>query len=213
VKKILKHEFLKVIGDYMLVETPLARADMCLLFGGEKADYLADHAADLYHKGYFPLIVVSGGVKTSKGEIEACQMRDRLIARGVPEDAILVEDQATNTGENVLYTRKLLAKEGRLAGIHSVLGIGQIHASRRFIMTLERHWPKAVKMFTSPNTFGASRDKWYSDRDFRHAVMREFRKIPKYKARDIIREVDMDELKARIARCPAPRPPQPPSPG
>ena len=72
--KKLTAEFLKEIGEYMLVETPLARADLCLLFGGERADELANHAADLYHQGYFSLVVVSGGVKTSKGMLEAEQM-------------------------------------------------------------------------------------------------------------------------------------------
>ena len=63
--KKLSKEFLKAVGEYMLVETPLAKADLCLLFGGERADELAARAAELYHQGYFPLIVVSGGVKTS----------------------------------------------------------------------------------------------------------------------------------------------------
>src|SRR4051812_2476411 len=97
--KKLSAEFLKKAGEYMLVETPLAKADMCLVFGGEQADALATRAAELYHQGYFPLIVVSGGVPTSKGTLECNQMHDRLVALGVPETAIRIEDQATNTGE------------------------------------------------------------------------------------------------------------------
>ncbi|MEZ0225110.1 MAG: YdcF family protein [Alphaproteobacteria bacterium] len=208
----LAEEFLKRIGDYMLVETRLAKADLCLLFGGEQATALADHAADLYHKGYFPLIIVSGGVPTSKGTLECDQMHDRLVARGVPEEAIRVENKATNTGENVLYTMRMLKKAGDFGKIHSVLGIGQIHGSRRFLMTLEKHWPSVTKMFTAPNTFSADRDKWYSDRSFRQAVIREFRKIPKYKARGIISEIDLDDLNDKIARRPQPKPPAPPQP-
>lgn len=210
--KKLAEEFLKKVGEYMLVETRLAKADMCLLFGGEQATALADHAADLYHKGYFPMIVVSGGVPTSKGTLECDQMHDRLVALGVPEEAIRVENRATNTGENVLCTMELLKKTKEFGKIHSVLGIGQIHGSRRFLMTLERHWPSVTKMFTAPNTFGADRDKWSSDRTFRNAVLREFWKIPKYKARGIISEIDMDDLNDKIARRPLPKPPAPPQP-
>jgi uncharacterized SAM-binding protein YcdF (DUF218 family) len=210
--KKLTSEFLKKIGEYILVETRLAQADMCLLFGGEQATALADHAADLYHKGYFPLIVVSGGVPTSKGTLECDQMHDRLVALGVPEAAIRIEDQATNTGENVLFTMQLLKKTGEFDKIHSVLGIGQVHGSRRFLMTLEKHWPSVTKMFTSPNTFKVSREDWHKDKVFRHAVLREFEKIPKYKARGIIAEVDIDVLNAKIAAAPQPKPPAPPSP-
>jgi hypothetical protein len=211
--KKLAAAFLKHIGDYMLVETPLARADMCLLFGGSRADELAARAAELYHQGYFPLIICSGGVLTPKGEVEAYQMRDVLLAKGVPDGAILVEDKATNTGENVLYTKQLLKDLGRLKDIHSVLGIGQIHGSRRFLMTLERHWAGVTKMFTAPNYFPVSREDWHQDKTFRAAVLREYRKIPKYKARDIIREVDMEALKVKIGSRPPPVPPAPPAPG
>lgn len=202
--KRLSKEFLKAVGEYMLVETPLAKADMCLLFGGERADALATHAAKLYHQGYFPLIVVSGGVKTSKGEMEAFQMFDVLRKNGVPADAILIEDKATNTGENVTYTMDLLKAEGKFKDIKSVIGIGQIHGSRRFLMTLERHWPEVLKMFTTPNYFPVSREDWLQDKTLRRAVIREYRKIAPYKARGLIREVDIKKLEKQIAKQPQP---------
>lgn len=211
--KKLSKEFMKAVGEYMLVETPLAKADLCLLFGGERADELATRAAELYHQGYFPLIVVSGGVKTSKGELEAFQMFDVLRKNGVPASAILIEDKATNTGENVTCTMELLKKEGKFKDIKSVLGIGQIHGSRRFLMTLERRWPQVLKMFTAPNYFPVAREDWLQDRTFRRAVIREYKKIPKYKIRGLIREVDMDKLAKEIAKQPQPAKIKPPKYG
>lgn len=205
----LSAAFLKEVGEYMLVETPLARADVCLVFGGERADELALHAASLYHKGYFGLIVVSGGVPTAKGALEAEQMKDVLVKNGVPADIILVEDKATNTGENVINSMALLDRNKGLSNIKSVMGIGQIHGSRRFLMTLERHWPNVTKMFTAPNYYPVSREDWHSDKQFRADVLREYAKIAPYKARDLIREVDMDKLAAQINR----RGPVPPSIG
>jgi uncharacterized SAM-binding protein YcdF (DUF218 family) len=204
--KKLSKEFLKAVGEYMLVETPLAKADLCLLFGGERADELATRAAELYHQGYFPLIVVSGGVKTSKGELEAFQMYDVLVKNGVPTSAILIEDKATNTGENVTCTMDLLKKEGKFEDIKSVIGIGQIHGSRRFLMTLERRWPKVLKMFTAPNYFPVSREDWMEDKTFRKAVIREYKKIAPYKVRGLIREVDLEKLEKQIAKQPKPEP-------
>ena len=212
--KKLSAEFLKSVGDYMLVETPLAKADLCLVFGCEQADVLTTRAAELYHKGYFPLIVVSGGVLTSKGMLEAHQMHDRLVALGVPEDAIRVEDKATNTGENVNFSMDLLKTTGEFDKVKSILAVGQVHAARRFLMTLEKQWPDPVKMLTAPDTFPVPRKDWYTDRKFRHAVLRELRKIPKYKVRGFIREINLTSMAKKIADLPqpGPQPKRPPPP-
>ena len=210
--KKLTVEFLKQIGDYLLVETPLARADVCIVFGNPHADHLAEHAAQLYHQGYFSLVVVSGGVATGDGRLEAHRMRDVLVAKGVPATRIIVEDRARNTGENVKFSMALLEKKKGLGNIDSVLAIGHIHAARRFLMTLERHWPQAVKMFSADNCFGVPREQWHTDPEFRRKVLSEFGKIAEYKARDFIREIDLADIKQRIAARPKPPPPRPPAP-
>ena len=167
-----KPDDIKHITDYMLVETALRPADLCFVFGGQNADHLADHAAKLYHQGLFKHIIVSGGVATDDGRLECDRMRDRLVEKGVPEDCILVENQATNTGENVTYGMQLLEKEIGLDNIGSIIGIGQIHASRRFLMTLEKHWPDVVKMFSTPNYYPVDKKDWHKDEKFRDDVMR-----------------------------------------
>jgi hypothetical protein len=198
--------FLKAAGDYMLVETPLAVADVCLLFGNARADDIANHAADLYAQGYFKRAVVSGGVPTDDGRLEAHRMRDVLIERGVPASAILVEDKATNTGENVMNTMELLKKSGELDAIKSVLGIGRMYAGRRFLMTLEKHWPQTIKMFSAPDHYGVPRDKFHLDQSFRTAVLREYRKIDPYKEKGFIADIDLDAMAKKIATLPKPTP-------
>ncbi|TVQ82293.1 MAG: YdcF family protein [Micavibrio sp.] len=193
----------KEIADYMLVETELRSADLCFVFGGQNADHLADHAAKLYHKGLFPKILVSGGVATDDGRMECDRMRDRLVKKGVPEDAILVENKATNTGENVKYGMALIEKKIGLKNVKSLIGIGQIHASRRFVMTLERHWPDVVKMFSTPNYYPVPRREFHKDEKFREDVIREFNKVAPYKQKDFIREVDFDKMAKRIQKLPS----------
>ena len=164
--KNLSTAFLKRIGDYLLVETPLACADACILFGNNThAAHLAEQAADLYKQGYFSLIVVSGGVPMADGRLEAHCMRDVLLANGVPASAILIEDKSTNTGENVVNTKALLEKQD--IAVKSVLAIGHIQGSRRFLMTLERHWPQVIKMFTTTNCYSVPKDLWYTDPVFK----------------------------------------------
>jgi uncharacterized SAM-binding protein YcdF (DUF218 family) len=195
--------FLKVIGDYLLVETPLARADACILFGGAYPACRAEKAAELYHLGYFDLIVSTGGVTVpGTGELESRFMSSVLTALGVPEDRILHEDRAQMTGENLLFSKDLLEP----LGARTVLGVGGIHAARRFLMTLERHWPQAAKMFAAANPYGVKPEDWHTHAEFRKDVFAEHAKIAPYKAQGLITEVDMDALKAKILTLPPPAP-------
>ena len=57
-------------------------------------------------------IVVTGSRGPGEEISEARCMADWLIARGVPEDRILLEEQADNTVENIQFSQKLLADKG-----------------------------------------------------------------------------------------------------
>ncbi len=207
----LSTEFLKYIGDYMLVETPLAKADICLVFGNHAhAAELADRAADLYKQGYFKLIVVSGGVPMKDGRLEADCMRDVLLARGVPASAILTEDKAQNSGQNIRYSRALLEKTFGTGAVKSILAVGHIHASRRFLMTIENDWPEVTKMFTTINCFSVPKNLWYTDPVFRQEVLDEYKKIAPYKAQGLIKEIDLKKINQEIAQLPKPASGPPP---
>jgi uncharacterized SAM-binding protein YcdF (DUF218 family) len=198
-------DLIKRAGDYMLVETPLARADICVLFGNPHADHLAEGAADLFDAGYFDRVIVSGGVLTDDGRTEAHRMRDVLVARGMPEKDIIVENLARSTIENVIYCMAALDEMGALGGINSLLGIGHMQASRRFLMTLERHWPEPVKMFTTSNCFGVPREHWHTSPELKHMVLDEYtRAVPGQLEKDFIREIDLAGMARRIAGLPPP---------
>ena len=71
-------------------------------------DYLEDHP-DL-------TIVVSGGQGPDEHISEAQCMYDYLTEQGVDGDQILLEDQSSNTWENIQYTQALLREKGIDAG-------------------------------------------------------------------------------------------------
>ena len=80
------------------------------------------YAAQLYHRGLAPQIIVSGGTSLRdtypQAETEADAMKNALILMGVPENAILKEDQSLNTRQNMAYSADLLQQRhlaGRLA--------------------------------------------------------------------------------------------------
>src|SRR6185437_7105467 len=72
------------------------------------------------------------------------------IARGmgVPEDRILIENQSTNTGENVLFTRRLLAE--RHLDPESFIVVQKPYMERRSYATFCKVWPEKRVIVTSP---------------------------------------------------------------
>jgi uncharacterized SAM-binding protein YcdF (DUF218 family) len=60
-----------------------------------------EHALELYRAGLAPLLVVTGGKAEGDRTTEAAAARRFAIDAGVPEDAILVEDQGRTTIESL----------------------------------------------------------------------------------------------------------------
>src|SRR4030095_13011792 len=103
----------KIIWDYHQLNHQLSRADAILvLCSHDKA--VAERGAQLYLEGWAPLLIFSGGLgaipRQMGTEPEADQFAAIAMAMGIPRDRILIENKSTNTGENVLFTKALLAE-------------------------------------------------------------------------------------------------------
>ena len=83
--------------------------DAALVLGGRLCEERAAAAAKLYHEGRVPFLVPSGGVEWERGTekiSEALYLARRLRADGVPEKAIIVENEARTTVENIAITTR-----------------------------------------------------------------------------------------------------------
>lgn len=112
---------------------------------------VAEHAAELYHKGIFPLIVFTGAnspttaARFPRGE--AVHYRESAIELGVPADAILIETLAKNTSENLTLTKSLLSEKGITP--KSVTLISRPYQQRRAFATCRKVWPSVEVQCTS----------------------------------------------------------------
>src|SRR5690606_12359375 len=102
-------------------------------------------------EGCAPLLVFSGGLGAITRELwsepEADQFARVALGMGVPEDRILVENRSTNTGENVLFTRRLLAERG-LDPRRFIL-VQKPYMERRSYATYRQFWPEKEALVTS----------------------------------------------------------------
>jgi uncharacterized SAM-binding protein YcdF (DUF218 family) len=67
---------------------------------------------------------------------------------GVPRERILIENQSTNTGENVILTRRLLAAKGLDPA--SFILVQKPYMERRAFATFRKVWPEKNIVVTSP---------------------------------------------------------------
>ncbi|MGW0923547.1 YdcF family protein [Streptomyces sp. NPDC002755] len=104
---------------------------------------VADTTVDLFRRGMMPLIVFTGATsRTTQDRMprgEAEHYRDRAIGLGVPDNVILVEPHARNTGQNITLSRALLEEHG--IDVSSVLLVSKPYEERRAYATARKLWP------------------------------------------------------------------------
>lgn len=142
---------LQVIWDYLRLGQTLRPADCIVGFGNFNTD-IARRAAELYHQGYAPKILFTGGLgRNTEGllpEPEAVRFAHVAMECGVPEADILIESHSSNTKENILFTRQLLEKN-KLPHRH-ILGVHQPFMERRITAAMGVYWPEVKFSVTSP---------------------------------------------------------------
>ena len=144
-------EPLQIIWDYLGLHQEPRKADIIVGFGNFNTD-IARRAAELYHQGYAPKILFTGGLgrntKTLFPEPEAVKFARVAMECGVPEDCIILEDKSTNTKENIEFTREILVS--RAIPHDHVLGVHQPYMERRITAALGIYWPELNFSVTSP---------------------------------------------------------------
>jgi len=102
---------------------------------------VATCAAELFESGIVPLVVFTGAnAPTTVDRFprgEAVHYREIALELGVPDEVILVEPAARNTGDNIAFTRRLLAERR----IRSVTLVTRPYQQRRAYATAKRLWP------------------------------------------------------------------------
>jgi vancomycin permeability regulator SanA len=149
----------------------LKKADVAVVLGnkveldGQPSERLQgrlDRAAQLYEQQYFKYIIVSGGVG-KEGFDEAVVMKDYLVKKSIPEDAIFVDSDGYNTLMTAQNAKEIMDNNN----LQSVMVISQFyHISRTKL---------AFKKLGFKDVYSAHA-KYFEIRDF-YSIARE---IPAY---------------------------------
>ncbi len=169
-------DFYDALTDFIFVEQKPQRSDIIFVPGGPCGE-IAWHAADLYHQGLAPKILVSGrhsvlsesfcgplspsSYQNRTYQTECAFLCDVLKDLGVPDEAILREEQASYTYENAIYCRDLTDRL-KLTVSSAILSCQAFHA-RRALLYFQLLFPDTTFYVSPAITLDVSRDNWFLD--------------------------------------------------
>lgn len=139
------------IWQYHQLHHQLFKADAILVLCSHDT-FVAEYAAQLFLDGWAPRLIFSGGLgaitKALWSEPEAEKFAGIAIGMGVPAASVIVENRSTNTGENVRFTRSLLATLAIEAS--SFIVVQKPYMERRAFATFRKVWPEPRICVASP---------------------------------------------------------------
>ena len=139
----------KNIWDYMLMHHTLKPMDAIFVLGSNDTK-VALRAAELYLQGYGSWVICAGGNgKDSRFLRPEAEIFSKIIIdAGVPRDKVIIENKSANTGENILFVKKLLQE--RDLHLNSFILVQKPYMERRTLATARKQWPEAEVLVTSP---------------------------------------------------------------
>lgn len=157
----------------------IGHADVALVLGskveadGEPSSRLRarlDKTVELYRAGWFPEIFASGGIG-KEGYDEAVVMKAYLVAHGIPNERVIVDNSGATTFASARKTRQILRDEK----LNSVLVISQYFHIPRAKLALKRFGIATV--YTAHANFFEWRDIYSSLREVPGCMAYWFRRV------------------------------------
>ncbi len=96
-------------GRFLVVNQPPKKSAAIIVLGGGPVNRI-EKAAQLYHQGYAPLLITSGGTLYSANRTQAAEMAMQAQRRGVPAANIALDQKSQSTAQNAQDTLVLMLR-------------------------------------------------------------------------------------------------------
>lgn len=140
------YKSIDTLWDYMQLHETVQPADLIMVLCSNDVR-VAEYAATLYHQGFAPRILFSGAqgrfTKQLFEQTEAEVFAKIATDLGVPQQAMILETKATNTGENITFSYHLLESQNLLP--KRIILVQKPFMERRSYATFKKQWPGNVE--------------------------------------------------------------------
>ena len=191
---------LQPLWDYLAISEPPVPADAIFVFGSKDFAVPA-RAAELYRDGYAAHVLVTGSYGRMTRDVfpksEALVFKDRLIEGGVPEAAVITEEEAANTLENVRFGMKTLTLRG--LSPRTLLLVAKGFVMRRCVATFAVQF-RDVKVVPCPPVGGIESALDRSGPAFSTRLAAEVSRLDRYAAKGDVGRQQIPGVVRSIAR-------------
>ena len=168
VSRIREEDLTLEVADRLLfqgLEDTGENADCIIVLGSVKAaQYRVPAAVDAYNAGRASKIMLCGGALRdfSDGKCsEAEHMHNAVLALGVAEENVILENSSQNTVENIRFALAQLQRMLPLKKVRSVLLVTTAYHMRRSLAIARHLFPEHIAVVPCPaNDNNTRRDNW-----------------------------------------------------
>lgn len=138
--------FLQKMADFLVVQDPLQKVDLILVLGGDSSGERVEEGVKLYKQGWANYLLMSGGPLAWKLTY-ARWMKKQALASGIPERAILLQDQSRSTIEDARFCLPMVLKHK----FKSVLLVTSPYHTRRAARVFKKVFAKnGIRVLVKP---------------------------------------------------------------
>lgn len=170
------------------------KGDCIWVFGSKKwQEERVKLAVELYKNNRAPYILFSGGLGKTGNVAEAILMKEKALALGVPENAILTEEISYNTTENILCSLLVLERKFLLQNINRLIVVSSPFHIQRLSLTLSRYMPKWIKYsYCYDENSATSKNNWLRNEETVKIINKEAKGIIFYVKNGYIDDKEID---------------------
>jgi uncharacterized SAM-binding protein YcdF (DUF218 family) len=182
--RLSSHE---AISQFLFLEDELKPVDLAIVLGNNWRPTM-DPAIELVKRGFTEHVLVTGSWRgDAEGRpTEAARFVEYALERGVPEEVLIQESEATNTKENFTFTIPLVEARIGWERVRTVAVVCLSFHTRRALLTARRWWPEHVEYVFHPvyDERDIRPDTWWRTESGTQRAMAELRRIGEYALQD-----------------------------
>lgn len=162
------------------------RADICIVLGNDYIDTMV-HVKSIYDQGICDKFILTGHSAKMDKEPECERFFRRGIELGIPSNAMFLENKATNSYENLNFSKQIIEKQfGGFERCKKILFVAKAFVTRRVEMTAKNLYPDFVETYYFPTVDDTETgknirsDNWWKNEAARKRVLEEVKRIAEY---------------------------------